>query len=101
MRAHVNRVIQYICTVKNKSADQLLKKSISPVKLLYHMNRDVKKPTVGVSDRADTNQDAQSLALLRLMCGHFELFFSPGQENTLHTQKLFIHKILVISSLKY
>ena len=24
---------------------------------------------------------------LRLMCGHFEFFFSPGQENTLHAQK--------------
>ena len=24
--------------------------NMSPVKLLYHMNRDVRKPTVGVSD---------------------------------------------------
>ena len=24
---------------------------------------------------------------LRLMCGHFEFFFSPGQENTLHAKK--------------
>ena len=29
------------------------------------------------------------------------IYFSPGQENTLHAQKLFIHNILVISSLKY
>ena len=27
MRAHMNRVIQYICIVKNKSADQLHKQA--------------------------------------------------------------------------
>ena len=38
---------------------------------------------------------------LRLMCGHFEFFFFAWSGKYLTRPKVFIHNILVISSLKY
>ena len=43
----------------------------------------------------------RTLETLRLMCGHFEFFFLAWSGKYLTRPKVFIHNILVISSLKY